>query len=79
MRIQLRQIGNSRGVIIPAALIAACRLDDEVELTVEAGRLVLAPVDAPRSGWFDGYDADQDADAWDGDLQTSADEGDWAW
>jgi antitoxin MazE len=27
---QLRKIGNSRGIIIPAALLEACELGDEV-------------------------------------------------
>lgn len=59
----LRKIGNSRGVLIPAALLAECQIDGPVEMSVEAGRLVIAPVRAPRAGWFDGYQANADVDA----------------
>ncbi len=51
MRTTVRKVGNSRGVLIPAALLAECQIQDAVELTVEAGRLVIAPVRATRAGW----------------------------
>ncbi len=74
----LRKVGNSRGVLIPAALLAECRIDGAVEMTVEAGRLVITPVLAPRTGWFDGYHADDDIDAWKGlPVDDSCEE--WVW
>ena len=52
MRVAIRRIGNSRVVIIPAALLAQCGLDNEAELAVEEGALVLrAPTRPVRSGW----------------------------
>ena len=74
----LRKVGNSRGVLIPAALLVECQIDGAVEMTVEAGRLVITPVRAPRAGWFDGYRADGDTDAW---KDLPVDEGceDWVW
>lgn len=51
MRTTLRKVGNSRGVLIPAALLAECQIEGAVDLTVEGGRLVIAPVKAPRAGW----------------------------
>ena len=51
MRTSLRKIGNSRGIIIPAALLAAAEIGDEVELRQEAGKLVIEAVKAPRAGW----------------------------
>jgi len=78
MRTTLRKVGNSRGVLIPAALLAECRIEGAVELTVEAGRLVITPVKAPRAGWFDGYQADEDEDAWAG-LPVQADAEEWEW
>lgn len=62
----LCKVGNSRGVLVPAALLAECRIDGAVEMTVEAGRLVITPVLASRPGWFDGCRADDDIDAWKG-------------
>lgn len=74
----LRKVGNSRGVLVPAALLAECRIDGPVEITVEAGRLVIAPVNAPRAGWFDGYQATDEVDVWEG---LPVDDGceEWVW
>jgi antitoxin MazE len=55
MRTSLRKVGNSRGVIIPAKLLAACEMGDEVDIKMVGKNLVIAPVKAPRAGWFDGY------------------------
>ena len=82
MRTTLRKVGNSRGVLIPAALLAECQIDGPVEMTVEAGRLVIAPVRSPREGWFDAAVAiaaqGEDADLLEG---IPADEGseEWVW
>ena len=64
MKTLLRKIGNSRGVLIPAPLLAACEITDEVELTIEDGRLIVAPVRPARDGWFDHYDASKDKAIW---------------
>ena len=78
MKTNLRKIGNSRGVLIPAPLLAACELTDEVELTIEAGRLILAPVRPAREGWFDNYDAAKDKAAWPESRNLSS-VTDWEW
>jgi len=46
MRTSLIKVGNSRGIIIPAALLAACEMGDK----------------APRTGWFEGYKAEADSE-----------------
>ena len=74
----LRKIGNSKGIIIPAALLSACDFTDTVELRLEGTRLVIEPVKAPRRDWFQGYDAARDIDAW-GDLPPAVDAVDWEW
>jgi antitoxin MazE len=79
MKSTLRQIGNSRGIIIPAPLLAECEIQDEIELTVEEGRLVITPVKPARSGWFDTYKPEQDEDAWAGLVETAKEQEDWAW
>ena len=78
MHTTLRKIGNSRGVIIPAALLNACGLIDTVELRLEGSRLVIEAVKTPRADWFQGYDAARDSDAWD-DLPLDADAVEWEW
>lgn len=78
MRTSLRKVGNSRGVIIPAALLAACEMSDEVDIRLEGKKLVIAPVKAPRAGWFKGYKPEMDLDQF---AALPMDEGseDWVW
>ncbi|MBA2490659.1 MAG: AbrB/MazE/SpoVT family DNA-binding domain-containing protein [Gammaproteobacteria bacterium] len=79
MKTTVRKVGNSRGVLLPAAVLAVCDIGDEVELSVQDGRIVIAPIKAPRDGWFDDYLAADDEDAW-GELgATDADSADWEW
>jgi antitoxin MazE len=78
MRTSIRKIGNSRGVLIPAALLAECGIADEIEMHLENSRIVIEPVKNPRAGWFEGYQAQADTDAWNG-LPPEADSGDWEW
>ena len=78
MRTSLRKMGNFRGIIIPSVLLAACEMGDEVDIRLEGKNLVIAPVKAPRAGWFVGYKPKADS----GPLATlPADEGseEWAW
>jgi len=47
MKTAIRKIGNSKGVLIPAPLIAACNIQDEVTMHVENTRpaLIISPDD----------------------------------
>ncbi|CAN5447473.1 hypothetical protein BH24DEI1_BH24DEI1_14940 [soil metagenome] len=48
----LIQIGNSKGVRIPKALIEQAGLgNSELELKVVRGGLLIRPVKQPRQGW----------------------------
>ncbi len=54
MRAALRKLGNSSGVIIPKSMLAEIGIDvgDAVDITLEDGRVVIAPVRRqPRAGW----------------------------
>lgn len=56
MRAAVRRMGNSSGVIIPKPLLGEVGLQtgDPVELTLEDGKIVVAPVHSyPRQGWAD--------------------------
>ncbi|OIQ88397.1 antitoxin ChpS [mine drainage metagenome] len=80
MRIALRKIGNSRGVLIPAALLAACDIKEEVEMRVEHNRLIIESVTPQlRKGWFDGYQAEGDVDAWAELKETPVEQEEWEW
>jgi antitoxin MazE len=52
MRIAIRRIGNSKGMIIPAAMLQQVGLETEADVSVEDGALVVrAPAKPVRSGW----------------------------
>ncbi len=49
----MRQIGNSKGVLIPAAFLASCQIKDQVDMQLQDGQIVIKPVHrALREGWF---------------------------
>jgi len=78
MRINLVKVGNSKGVIIPAAILASCGLKDAVDLQIKGKKLVIEALKQPRAGWFDGHQAERDEAALD---TIPVDEGDeeWVW
>lgn len=48
-----RRIGNSRGVLIPAAFLASCQIKDQVDMQLQDGQIVIKPVTHKlRDGWF---------------------------
>jgi antitoxin MazE len=52
MKITIRKMGNSQGVIIPKPVLAQAGLDDEAEMSVERGASVLRkPRRGVREGW----------------------------
>ena len=52
MRIAIRRIGNSKGMIIPTAMLQQAGLALEADVSVEDGALVVrAPAKSVRSGW----------------------------
>ncbi|HEX6136626.1 MAG TPA: AbrB/MazE/SpoVT family DNA-binding domain-containing protein [Casimicrobiaceae bacterium] len=82
MRIALRRLGNSQGVIIPKPLLVQAGLEGEVELSFENDSLVLRrPRAHPRAGWADASrkiaEAKDDAPAWP-DF-ANADDADLRW
>lgn len=78
MRTNLRKIGNSRGIIIPASLLATCELGDEVDLSLLGKKLVIEAVKQPRANWFSNYQAAGDIDVLD-ELSVADDQDEWVW
>ena len=71
MQTAVRRLGNSAGIIIPKSVLSELGLvtGDAVDLRLEDGRLILAPVRRPRrAGWADASrviaEAGDDALAW---------------
>ncbi len=57
MKAEIVRIGNSRGIRIPKPIIEHCRLGDTVELSIEEGRLIISPEEAPRHNWGERFRA----------------------
>ena len=80
MRATIRQIGNSKGVIIPASFIAEAGLHGEVEMSLESHSIIITPVKKElRKNWFDNYDVADDEDAWNGFIALPEEEDEWVW
>ena len=79
MRTHLRKVGNSRGVIIPAALLAECALVHEIDLRVEGGSLVITPVRPVRAQWFENYHPNLDQEARLDTIPLDEDSDEWVW
>jgi antitoxin MazE len=58
MRTPIRKMGNSQGVIIPKPLLAQVGLENEAEMLVENGAIVLRrPQGKVREGWAEASQA----------------------
>lgn len=81
MRAKIVRIGNSQGVRLPRPLLEQSGLSGEVELTAEAGQIVIAAPRVARSGWADAAKRLHEADA--DRLEPTAapvfDETEWEW
>lgn len=52
MKIMIRRIGNSKGMIIPTAILNQLGLEDEADLSARDGALVIRPPKKEvRVGW----------------------------
>ena len=51
MKTRLVQIGNSRGIRLPKAVLEEAQLADEVELKTEPGCIIIRSARQPRAGW----------------------------
>jgi antitoxin MazE len=83
-RTRLVKIGKSRGIRLPQAFLDQAELDEEVELEVRDGQVVVRLVPRPRRGWekqFDGMTARGDDRMLDSKAfsLTGWDEEKWVW
>lgn len=51
MEIQVINIGNSKGIRLPKAILEQYNINDTLELILEKGRIILKPTSVPRKGW----------------------------
>ncbi len=81
MKTSLVQIGNSRGIRIPKAIVDQCGLAGDIELRVKSGAVVIAPTRKPRAGWAEAFrrTATGDEALVGGDLVNEFDDKEWRW
>jgi len=82
IHIQMIKIGNSRGVRLPKLLIEQMGFDNEVEIIVQRGQLILRPVTRPRRGWDEQFltmAKNGDDKLVDEPASTEWDRSDWKW
>ena len=52
MKVNIVQIGNSKGIRIPASVLSQCNIGTEVEMKIENQKIVIIPVkETPRREW----------------------------
>lgn len=51
METNIINVGNSKGIIIPAKLLKMIGLENIVNVEIEEGKLVISPAHKPREGW----------------------------
>lgn len=51
MEIPVINIGNSKGIRLPKAILEQYNISDTLELILEKGRIILKPKSVPRKGW----------------------------
>jgi antitoxin MazE len=82
MRASLVQIGNSRGVRIPKALLEQTGLRDEIEMEVRGSQLVIRAAKHARAGWEEAFAkmaARGDDRLLDPMAATEWDKSEWEW
>ena len=58
MRVAIRKLGNSSGIIIPKSMLTEIGIaaGDAVDLSLEDGRIAITPVKRrPREGWAEAF------------------------
>ncbi len=79
MKTRLIRIGNSRGVRLAKPLLEQAGLEDEVEIRVEPGAVVITAATSPRAGWADAAAKYAPEGLVDTPSSTRFDDEDWTW
>ncbi len=82
MKARVVQIGNSRGIRLPKAVIDQAHLSDEVQIDVEPNRIIIRSAHAPREGWKRAFRlmAERGDDVLtEPESLTSFDDEEWTW
>ncbi len=83
MKVRIRKIGNSKGIIFPKEVLDKCNFKDDVEISISAdNKLIVEPLVSKRAIWerdFEKAKKDGKLDSVDLDTPTKFDEEEWEW
>ncbi len=79
MKTRLIRIGNSRGVRLAKPVLEQAGLDDEVEIRVESGAIIITAAASPRTGWAEAAAKYGPSHLLDAPSVTRFDDEEWAW
>lgn len=74
-------------MLIPAAFLASCQIEDQVDMELQSGQIVIKPVKRKlRNGWFEqtiqtseAVQAQERIEAQDWSEVSIADDSEWVW
>lgn len=55
MEIQVINIGNSKGIRLPKAILEQYNISDTLEMILGKRKIVLKPKQSPRKGWEEAF------------------------
>lgn len=86
IQLKLRNIGNSKGIIIPKELLNMCEMEDEITLEVKDKQLIIRKSENPQIQWdiaFNHCIQENAEEKTDGQLMSDFpnkfDEEEWQW
>jgi antitoxin MazE len=82
MKASVIKIGNSRGIRIPKPVFAACGFENEVEMEIRDGALVIRSAHRARIGWneaFQGMAKTGDDALISPEIASTWDSEEWQW
>jgi antitoxin MazE len=78
VKTRLARIGNAGGIRLAKPLLEQAGLEDEVEVRVEPGALIITAAASPRAGWAQAVAKYGPGSLLDAPSTTRFDD-DWAW
>ena len=82
MRARVRDIGNSKGIILPKSFLSKCFIDKEVILEIKDNQIVISPAQSEkRKGWAEAFQrmANTGDDEMIPDVFEDENTDDWTW
>jgi antitoxin MazE len=79
MKTRLIRIGNSRGVRLAKPVLEQAGLEDEVEIRVQPGAVIITAAESPRAGWAEAAAKYGPSRLLDAPSATRFDGEEWEW